>query len=142
MPFTIPTETYVGGQGGHAIPTGVANATAFPVTEWEGEKYAKLADDTTSASGGEHRTSVLRGGRFTINVPWNSANNQQPESVGFTEGSSLQLGLIIGAGSLWYTFPAIMERIRVVVNAKDDVVRLTISGYCQGAWPDPTATPA
>lgn len=142
MPFTIPTETHVGGQGGHAIPTGVANAAAFPVAEWRGQKYAKLAEDTTSASGGEHRTSVLRGGSFTINVPWNAAAGQQPESVGFREGNSMQLGLIIGAGGLWYTFPAIMERIEVIVNGKDDVVRLTVSGFCQGAWPDPVAQPA
>ncbi len=143
MPFTLPTETYITGQGGHVIIGGVANSPAFPVAEWRGQKYAKLADSTTSASGGEQRTTVLRGGSFTFNVPWNSTLNQQPEALGFREGGSVAaVGFILGGGLMWYTFPAIMEKIEIICNATNDIVRLTISGYCQGAWPDPVAQPA
>lgn len=142
MPFTNPIESYVSGQGGHAIPTGVANATSYPVAEWRLRKTARLAESTTSASGGEERVNVLRGGQVTLNVPWNATNGQQPETVGFQEGASLQLGLILGGGSLWYVFTCIVETLEIICNSTNDIVRLTISGYAQGKIAAPVAVPA
>lgn len=144
MPFTIPTQAPITSQGGHVVPTGVANATAYPCAEWRIQRNAKLADSTVSSSGGENRVSVLRGGTVQVNVPWNNTNGQTPENVGFLEGSQMLCGFIIGGSSpsLWYTFNIIIERIEVICNAANDIVRLTISGYAQGAIPLPTSTPA
>lgn len=138
MPISLPVETYHSGQGGHAVPsTGIG----YPVAEWSVDKRARLADSTTSASGGEHRTRVLRGGTFRINVPWNSVLT--PEDAGFREGDELDaLCLYLGDSLLMYQFPAIMEQVSVVVNAANDIIRLTISGYSQGGIPDPVAVPA
>lgn len=137
MPFGLPPEVYHSGQGGHAVPLG---GTAFPVAEWSLDKRARLADSTTSASGGEVRKTVLRGGTFRCNVPWNSS--LFPETAGFVEGGELTaLALIIGDSGWMYQFPAIMEQISIVVNAANDIVRLTISGYSQGGVPLPVPVP-
>jgi hypothetical protein len=136
MPFGIPGETYTSGQGGHIIPGGVANAVAYPVAEWRLRKTARLAEDITSATGGEHRVSILRGGQFTVNVPLNLTPGQSPEDRGFREGATGQVGMIVGGGVKWYVFLYIIE------NATNDVIRLTITGYAQGAIPDPVLLPA
>jgi len=137
MPLNMPVETYHSGQGGHAVPT---TGVGFPVAEWSVDKRARLADSTTSASGGERRNKVLRGGTFRVNVPWNSTLT--PEACGFREGDELEsLSLYLGDSLLMYQFPAIMEQISVVVNSSNDIIRLTISGYSQGAIPDPVPVP-
>lgn len=142
MPFTLPVEAYESSQGGHAVPTGaLPGGQAFPVSEWRLDKEATLVETTTSASGGKVRTTVLRGGSWTINVPWNSLLT--PEAAGFREGGELAaLGLILGSSGLMYEFPAIMEKVSPISNATNDVVRLTISGYSQGPIPDPIPVPA
>lgn len=142
MPFTNPSEAYISGQGGHVIPTGVANAQSYPVTEWRLRKTARLAEAITSASGGEQRVNVLRGGQIQFNVPWNATAGQTPETRGFTEGSTGQVGLILGNGVLWYVFLYIIESVEIISNTTNDVIRLTISGYVQGTVPNPTTVPA
>jgi hypothetical protein len=140
MPLSVPAEIVWSGQGGHAIPS-VPAGVAFPVAEWRLQRRARLADATTSASGGEVRALVLRGGSFTINVPWNS--NLTPEAAGFVEGAELaDLGLMLGDSGFMYAFPAIMENIEYVCNAANDIIRLTISGYSQGAIGAPVPVPA
>ena len=141
MPFGIPVETYVSGQGGHVIPGGLANTLAFPVSEWQIRKMARLAESITSASGGEMRVTVLRGATVRFNVPWNSAPGSTPEVAGFREGGQLQVGFILGSGGQWYVFRMITEAVESICNSTNDIVRLTVSGYCQGVVPDPVATP-
>jgi hypothetical protein len=124
------------GQGGH-VKSGLA--ITVPVADWECEKLARLTETTTSASG-ERRSKVLSGGTFTFNTPWD--NTQLPEDNGFVEGADLpDIRFFLGASGKMFKFAGIIERVRFINNAVNDVVRLSISGYAQGPIGNPvTAT--
>lgn len=124
---------YWSSQGGH-VKSGAA--TTIPVADWEAERTSRLADVTVSNSGGEKRKKVLGGGTWTFNTPWDET--QTPESVGLREGAELgDMRFFLGGSGLMLQFAGIVERVRIVSNATNDVVRLTVSGFVQGTIPDP-----
>jgi hypothetical protein len=124
---------YWSSQGGHVKLTA---AVTVPVSDWEAERTSRLAETTVSTSGGERRKKVLGGGTWTFNCPWD--DSQTPESLGLREGAELaDMRLFLGESSLMLQFAGIVERVRYVSNATNDVVRLTVSGFVQGTIPDP-----
>jgi hypothetical protein len=132
-------ELYHGGQGGHFVKAfGGATPIVVAVAEWQAGKRARLADTTTSASGGERRQKVLGGASVRINVPWNEG--APPEILGLGAGSELvDVTLIFGESGWHYpSFTMIVESLDVVCN-QTDIIRVTISGYCQGELGDPVA---
>jgi hypothetical protein len=140
MPLPAPTvETYHSGQGGHFVKsvTGLT-PVVYAVAEWQTGKRARLADATTSASGGERRKNVLRGATVRINVPWNST--MTPELLGLDAGDELaDVTLILGDSGMQYPpFTMIVEALDVTCN-QTDIERVTISGYSQGALGTPVA---
>jgi hypothetical protein len=110
-------ELYHGGQGGHFVKAfGGATPIVVAVAEWQAGKRARLADSTTSASGGERRQKVLGAGDELVDVT-----------------------LIFGESGWHYpSFTMIVESLDVVCN-QTDLIRVTISGYCQGELGDPVA---
>lgn len=128
-------ENYVSGQGGHVkINPGVER----PVTEWRATKSGRLAETTTSATGGARRKKILSEGSGSFSTPWDL--DQIPETVGFEEGAEIEeLQLNIGESLFGYKFPAIIESIEIVVNATNDVVRLNVNWHAQGPMGSPVA---
>jgi hypothetical protein len=125
--------SYWSSQGGDVKLTA---AVTIPVADWEAERTSRLADVTVSSSGGERRKKVLGGGTWTFNCPWDDVAT--PESLGLREGAELtDVRLFLGGSGLMLQFAGIVERVRLVSNATNDVVRLTVSGFVQGTIPDP-----
>jgi hypothetical protein len=140
MPLPAPAaETYHSGQGGHFVKafTGVT-PTVYAVAEWQTGKRGRLADATTSASGGERRKGVLKGASVRINVPWNSTTT--PELLGLEAGDELDdVTLLFGDSGYYYPpFTMIVESLDVTCN-QTDILRVTVSGYSQGALGQPLA---
>lgn len=135
----LPPENFVTGLGGWVVVN--AGGVAYPVAEWEMESIATLVDTTTSSSAGRRRNTVITDGTWTINVPWNSVGT--PEQNGFVPGANLSsLELRIGGSAGSYIFAAIVEKVRIVCNNTNEVVRVVISGFAQnGVGVPQPATP-
>jgi hypothetical protein len=120
--------TYWSGQGGHA--KNGAGVTQ-PVSTWRLRKTARLADSTTSASGGETRAKVLGGGQGSFDFPWDS--DLLPEAAGWVAGSIISsLRLWLGASGLMYSFTAIIESVEIVNDARNDIDRCVVNFFSQG----------
>lgn len=123
---------YQSSQGGH-VKLGAGSIIC--ITDWEVERTSRLADVTTSCSGGELRKGILGGGTWTFNAPWDDTIT--PESLGLVEMAELgDMRFYLGESNLMLQFSGIVERVRYVNNAANDVVRLTVSGFVQGTIGD------
>jgi hypothetical protein len=128
-------ENYVSGQGGHFF---VAPGVERPVTEWRASKSGRLAETTTSATGGARRKRILKEASGSFSTPWDL--DQIPEQNGIEEGAEMfNVQFNIGESGFCYR-PAggiIIESVEIVVNATNDVVRLNVNWHSQGPLGSP-----
>jgi hypothetical protein len=127
-------ENYVSGQGGHVILPGNVQR---PITEWRATKSGRLAETTTSATGGARRKRILREASGSFSTPWDL--DQIPEEVGLEEGAELDAQFNIGESNRCYrpVGGVIIESCEIIVNALTDVVRLNVNWHSQGPLGSP-----
>lgn len=123
--------TFHAGVGGKA-KLGAAGAD-INITTWEFTKTSRLAETTHSGSGGvatwQHTVGEARG---QFEFAWDST--QIPDSSGFNAGGTItDLRLFCGDSSKFYSFPAIVEELHVMVNVQNDIVRARCSFRSNGA---------
>lgn len=118
-------------QGGHVV----CNGTQIPIAETRLVGMARLADATTSA--GVKRKTVLREGQGSFSMPWDS--DRDPTDVGVRDGAEAVLyELLLGdSGQMIPQMTIIIENIERIQNATNDVCRVNVNFYVQGAVPDP-----
>jgi hypothetical protein len=127
-------ETYVSGQGGHVVLEG---GLERPITEWRASKSGRLAETTTSKTGGARRKRILKEASGSFSMPWDL--DQIPEEVGLEEGAELDAQFDIGESNRCYRPPGgiIIESVEVINNALTDVVRCNVNWHSQGPLGNP-----
>lgn len=129
--------TFHAGVGGKA-KLGAAGAD-INITNWEFTKTSRLAETTHSGSGGnanwQHTVKEARG---FFEFPWDST--QIPDTtIAIDAGDSItDLRLFAGDSTKFYSFPAIVEELQVMVNTTNDVVRARCAFRANGVITDPT----
>jgi hypothetical protein len=121
-------------QGGHIL----LDDAEIPVAETRINGMARLTDATTSA--GVQRATVLREGQGSFSLPWDDTTD--PKSIlELREGSeAVAYGLRLGnSGFAISDMPIIVESVEYVVNSVNDVVRVNVNFFVQGAVPDPVS---